>query len=103
MELKLMIPLTKLIPIEEKAREYGYKTSIGNGGESVYFSKYVGQQESHVLEYANGKMGLWYPAIRHKTVVEYGENVKEQQQLLELALMLQENIIVTEDDENEED
>lgn len=91
-----MIPLEKLISIEAKAREYGYSTTITNGGQ---FDKY---KNGKIVVYYDGiELKLRYPGTEKFTIEEFKETIEDQKQLLELALMLQKNTI--EDDVEEDD
>lgn len=87
-----MIPLEKLIPIEQKARDYGYSTEIADGGRYVKFSKY-----KHGGTFAVTCMGdevkIWNPENGKVNIETYNAFLDEQNKLLELAMMLQENII----------
>lgn len=98
-----MIPLEKLIPIEAKAREYGYGTDIQNGGKFVKFIqwKFNGNFTVKVIE---NKVVLWTPDNHEVSIKEFNEFIDEQNKLLDLATMLQENIIEEEpEDETEEE
>ena len=93
-----MIPLEKLIPIEVKAREYGYETTIQNGGKFVKFNqwKFNGNFTIKVIE---NEVVLWTPDNHEVTIKEFNQFLDEQRKLLELAMMLQENIIEEEPEE----
>jgi len=98
-----MIPIEKLIPIEQKAREYGYDTEITNGGIHVKFCKYEHGGGFAVTSHYN-KITLWNPANIKVSIETYNAVLDEQKNLLELAIMLQENMIEDEiEEENEDD
>jgi hypothetical protein len=84
-----MIPLEKLIPIEQKAREYGYITQIIDGGRRISFSKYIVGDASHTIVY-NAKDGfsISSPSTYEKTIEDYENLLSERSKVLELAKML---------------
>ena len=94
-----MIPIEKLIPIEQKAREYGYETRIRDGGRSVHFTQYKNGGHFMVL-CDEGGIKLWNPSNSEVTIETYNMVLDDQNKLLELAMLLQENII---DDKIEDD
>jgi hypothetical protein len=99
-----MIPLEKLIPIEQKAREYGYSTEIHDGGRYVKATVYKHGGRFTIVCDETG-VTLWNPSTHDITIDGFKEFIEEMQRLLELAMMMQENIVTedTEDTENEED
>jgi len=87
-----MIPIEKLIPIEQKARNGGYNTEIADGGRYVKFSKYE-YGGSIAVTCMGDEVKMWTPANNKVTIETYKAFLDEQMKLLELAMMLQENII----------
>ncbi|MFA6836956.1 MAG: hypothetical protein WCR04_11215 [Fibrobacteraceae bacterium] len=87
-----MIPLEKLIPIEAKAREYGYETDIQNGGEFVKFIQWK-FNGNFTVKVTDNDVLLWTPDNDEVTIKKFNQFLDEQNKLLELAMMLQENII----------
>jgi len=98
-----MIPLEKLIPIEAKARGYGYDTTIRDGGKFVMFKKWA-FDGNFTIKVVENKVFLWNPSNNESNIQEFNLYLDEQRKLLELATMLQENIIEEEpEDETEEE
>lgn len=87
-----MIPLEKIIPIEQKAREYGYETVIRDGGNYVQFSQYKNGGRFTVTCGDNG-VSMGDPSTNEATTKTYGVVLEDRRRLLELAMMLQENIV----------
>jgi hypothetical protein len=88
-----MIPLEKLIPIEQKAREYGYTTEIFNGGRSVTFTKYTsGGTGPYKVCYDDTVIELWSPSTPHVTIEDYEDALCGRNRTLELAKMLRDAI-----------
>jgi hypothetical protein len=91
-----MIPLEKLIPIEQKAREYGYTTQIIDGGRRISFNKFIFIGASHTIVYdAKDGFSITSPSTYEKTIEEYENMLIERNHALELAKMLRD---ATQDD-----
>jgi hypothetical protein len=88
-----LIPLEKLIPIEQKAREYGYSTEIFNGGKRVILTKYISDDSGpYKIFYGDDGIEMWSPSTPRVTMEDYENALCERNQTLELAKMLRDAI-----------
>jgi len=82
-----MIPIEQILKVEQKARQYGYETTIINGGD--YFSIDKDTNIAYGFKFQNDILELHIGFFEAESTISLEEHIKEQQQLLELAKILQ--------------
>ena len=80
--------MEQLFKVEQKAREYGFNTEIQNGGDHIKFYKRLTLESDLFLNYHNENISFGIPATYMQSIEEFGNVLKEQEHLLELAEML---------------
>jgi DNA primase large subunit len=78
----------KISEVGKKAKEYGFKTKIMDG--CICIGKTLTIEDEEYIEYdqGNGKVRLWYPQKAAVSVEQFEKNIREQENMLELAGML---------------